>query len=72
MAYRQVINQFAGLSVSDKIALQREFDTLRAELDNIRTKYAAVLAKLDADAGVTDTNYTSLHSLSAAQFNATT
>ena len=49
----------------------REFDRLRAELDNIRTQYALVLAKLDADAGVTDTNYAALGVLAASVFTRT-
>lgn len=32
-------------------------------LAEIITKHNAVCAKLDADAGVTDTNYTALHSI---------
>jgi len=45
-------------------------DTLRAELNDVRTKYAALLAKLDLDGGVTDTNYAATVGLAAAQFTA--
>lgn len=34
-------------------------------LDDLITKHNALLAKLDADAGVTDTNYTALHAVTA-------
>lgn len=68
MAYKQVINLAQSLSVQDRIQLTRELDTLRAELDDIRTKYAALLAKLDADVGVTDTNYGTAAALAAKQF----
>lgn len=43
---------------------------LVAELTAIRTAYATLTAKLDADAGVTDTNYTSLCAIAAAQITA--
>lgn len=71
MAYKQRINAMKGLSTQDKFALTAEFDALYADLTDMRTKYAAVLAKLDADDGVTDTNYTSLHALSTRTFTQT-
>lgn len=70
MAYKQRLNT-SGLSRQTAYAFHQEFDAIRAELNDIRTKYAALLAKLDADAGVTDTNYASTQALSAAQFTAT-
>lgn len=69
MAYKQVI-QNAGLSIPAQQALIRELDLLRAELDDLRTKYAATLTKLDADATVTDTNYAASGALAAAKFKA--
>ncbi len=71
MPYRQTVNSL-GLSASDKHQLLLEFDKLRAELTDMRTKFGTLLAKLDADAGVTDTNYASTQALTAAQFNALT
>jgi hypothetical protein len=62
------LNTMACLSYPDTQQLILEFQALRAELDDIRTKYAATLAKLDADAGVTDVNYGSLGALAAARF----
>jgi len=47
-----------------------ENDLLRAELDDIRTKFGTLLAKLDADAGVTDTNYASTQALAARRWTA--
>lgn len=70
MSYRQAINATQSLSVSNRMQLITELDFLRAELDDIRTKYAALLAKLDADAGVTDTDYASTLALPAAKFTA--
>jgi hypothetical protein len=70
MAYKQVLNSANSISVSDRMQLIRELDDLRAELDNMRTRYAALLAKLDADAGVTDTNYASTLAYAASQFKA--
>ncbi len=70
MPYRLTLNRTHGLAVSDRSALTRELDTLRAELNDVRTKYAALLAKLDLDGGVTDTNYAATVGLAAAQFTA--
>ena len=38
-------------------ALRGEHNTLVDEMDELKTNYAALLAKLDADVGVTDENY---------------
>jgi hypothetical protein len=46
---------------------RRIFAALLAELTAVRTAYAVLTAKLDADAGVTDTNYTTLCAIAAAQ-----
>jgi hypothetical protein len=70
MPYKQFANSMAAPG-SEKQFLIRELDQLRAELDDLRTKYAATLAKLDADAGVTDANYGSLGALAAKQFTPT-
>lgn len=67
MAFAPVFNH----NLIDASAAQefiREFNLLRAELNDIRTKYAATLAKLDLDVGVTDVNYASLGALTAVQF----
>lgn len=63
----------AGVSLNVKIANNYPgLDTLPDLLTKIydllietKTDFNAVLAKLDADAGVTDTDYTSLHTLSS-------
>jgi hypothetical protein len=70
MPYRTALNRTHSLAVSDRSQLIREMDTLRAELNDVRTKYAALLAKLDLDGGVTDTNYAATVGLAAAQFTA--
>lgn len=69
MPYRLTVNRLHSLGVSDRTSLTQELDMLRAELNDLRTKYAVVLAKLDLDAGVTDTNYAALGGLAASQFN---
>ena len=71
MPYIAVLNGRSALSPQEAIEMAREFALLRAELDDIRTKYAAVLAKLDADVGVTDTNYVVTAALAAKQFTPT-
>jgi glucuronate isomerase len=40
---------------------------LVVQFNNLVTAFDAVLAKLDADGGVTDTNYTSLHGSTASK-----
>lgn len=35
------------------------------DLNDLRSKHNALLAKLDADGGVTDTNYAALHTVAA-------
>ena len=42
-----------------------ETNRLETQVAALTSKFNAVLAKLDADAGVTDTNYTSLQGASA-------
>ncbi len=62
-------------SIKDRLSSSRatkeltEFKNLllsmQADMEALRTKHNAVLAKLDSDAGVTDTNYSSLHAVGA-------
>jgi hypothetical protein len=69
MPYQRVLNASAPILGSQMpLELGREFDLLRAELNDLRTKFASTLTKLDADAGVSDTNYAALGALAAAQF----
>jgi hypothetical protein len=51
-----------GDVVADLIATA---NALRADLTEMRTRINAVLAKLDADAGVTDTNYAATQAMPA-------
>lgn len=46
-------------SCGDDTALRDQFNALVDDYDELRTQYVALLAKLDADAGVTDTDYAS-------------
>lgn len=71
MPYAVVLNHADSISSRDGRQLRIELDALRAELNDIRTKYAAVLAKLDADVGVTDTNYAATAALATSTFTAT-
>jgi hypothetical protein len=47
--YAKRINVMQALSGTEKQQLVLELDTLRAELDDVRTKFAALLAKMDTD-----------------------
>jgi regulator of replication initiation timing len=71
MPYRQVLNSTRAFTASEVHLLIQENDALRAELDNFRTRFGQLLAKLDADAGVADTNYAALLTLAPARFTAT-
>lgn len=64
MPFQQVFNAMRGLGNSDKQSLIRENLALRTELDEMRANINAICAKLDADAGVTDTNYAALYGFS--------
>lgn len=58
----------AEISVRDGqmvTALVREYNQLAALVNEMRTDYIALLAKLDADAGVTDTNYAATLTIAA-------
>lgn len=63
MPYVQRINTNDSIPTSAVQQLIIEFNLLRQELDEMRANYNATLAKLDADAGVTDVNYAALHGL---------
>jgi len=47
------------------VALIEQYNKMQAELAALRTKFVAVLAKLDLDAGVTDANYAALQTPAA-------
>lgn len=51
----------------NEIVLRRCFDALSSDLAQITAKHNALVAKLDADAGVTDTNYTALTGITNPQ-----
>lgn len=58
MSYRQVLNH-ASLDIQTKQRLEDEYDKVNADLVELRAQFIALLAKLDADAGITDTDYES-------------
>lgn len=57
-------------SAARKVQNSIELANLRAELDDIRTKFGTLLAKLDLDGGVTDTNYGTTQALAARRWTA--
>ena len=46
-------------------ALRDSVNKMADDLELLRAKFAATLTKLDADAGVTDTNYSALNTVAA-------
>jgi hypothetical protein len=44
----------------------REWNQMAALVNELKSDFNALLTKLDADAGVTDTNYSSLRSITSA------
>lgn len=52
MPYRIVLNNCRGLADQDRVALSREFDNLRTELDEMRAAYMALRALLIAGTAV--------------------
>ena len=70
MAYQIRLNQAQGLTTQDAIQLGIELSLLRAELDDMRTKYTALRALLAAGTapGVA---YNTGTGLAAAQFTPT-
>ena len=47
----------------DIVEMKNLLLSMQADLEALRTKHNAVCAKLDADAGVTDTNFAALHNV---------
>ena len=74
MAKAKIGNREAGSGISkghsgkSEASIRDLLLAIRAELDDLRTKYGTLLAKLDADAGVTDTNYATTQALAAPTF----
>lgn len=70
MPYRQRLNTLASMPASEIIQINIEFDLLRAELDDMRTKYNALVALLVA-ANAPGAAYSSGTTLAARQFTPT-
>lgn len=54
-----------NMASADKKAIITLFNALVGDLDTLRAKQAAMGAKLDNDAGVTDTNYAATTTVAA-------
>jgi hypothetical protein len=70
MAYIPVLNSRQALSPSEAQDMAREFNLLRAELDDMRTKYTALVALLAA-ATALGAGYNTGTALAARQFTPT-
>ena len=66
MAGTQVSKTAEHLDDSMVGALRDSVEKLIDDVELLRSKFAATLTKLDADAGVTDTNYSALNTVAAA------
>lgn len=67
MAYKFVV-QNLSIAASEKIQLLDEFAKLEADITALRASIVGINAKLDLDAGVTDTNYAALWNPAARTF----
>jgi len=50
-------------STKENTEIRALLASVQTDLETLRAKHNALLAKLDADAGVTDANYTALHAV---------
>ena len=50
-------------STKENTEIRALLASVQADLETLRAKHNALLAKLDSDAGVTDTNYNALHAV---------
>lgn len=50
-------------STKENTEIRALLASVQADLETLRAKHNALLAKLDADAGVTDTNFAALHAV---------
>lgn len=72
MPFQIAANRFAALNPPDRQALIAEFAALRAELDDIRAKYAALQGALNAGTAIGAAGYpNATMQLAAAKFTAT-
>ena len=55
---------------TDHATFKAAVDSLRTLANELKTDHNALLAKLDADAGVTDANYAASHTIAAADASA--
>ena len=70
MPFIQRLNTTSSISVSEAQQLIYEFNSLRAELDDVRTKYTALVALLAA-ATALGAGYNTGTALAARQFTPT-
>ncbi len=72
MPYVQTLNMAESISKSDTGSLIRELDALRAELNDLRTKYSALQTALNAGTAPGAGGYpNATMALAAAQFTRT-
>lgn len=62
---KQVLQEFS--CKADAVLLRKALDAIASDLTQIVAKHNALTAKLDADATVTDTNYTALTGITNPQ-----
>jgi Skp family chaperone for outer membrane proteins len=57
----KISQHFKHHPTQEEIDLKRAFSAVLADMTAMRTAITGITAKLDADAGVTDTNYAATH-----------
>jgi hypothetical protein len=62
---KQVLQEFS--CKTDQILLRKVLDAVASDLTQFNTKHNALLVKMDADAGITDSNYSALYSITNPQ-----
>ncbi len=64
---RSIITALKANFGKENKVLRAQYNALVDEMDELKTNYAALLAKLDADGGVTDVDYLSTLANSATE-----
>ena len=62
---REILRPIKAIFDRAAQAIRREHNVLVAEVDELKTNYNLLLAKMDLDGGITDTDYNTLDATAA-------